>query len=89
MKPNSFELNSPGMFVQYHRMREGPNYFVLCYNGSARLTADPLTCWRMLGVAKFTDTGKQLKQWCLEQVIEPKTETNDVKSTPSKDSKVH
>ena len=27
---------------------------------------DPLECWRTLGVAKFTDTGKALKQWCVE-----------------------
>ena len=27
---------------------------------------DPKECWRTLGVAKFTDTGKALKAWCLE-----------------------
>ena len=70
-------------------MREGNNYFVFCYKGSARLTADPLTCWRMLGVAKFTDTGKQLKQWCLEQVIKPEPTNDADKPTADKNTKVH
>jgi hypothetical protein len=25
----------------------------------------PKECWRTLGVAKFTDSGKALKEWCL------------------------
>ena len=66
MKPEQFEGNSQYMRYEYHRVREGPNYFVSYYKHSSRLHYDPKDCWRVLGVAKFTDTGKQLKDWCLE-----------------------
>ena len=54
------------MRYEYHRVREGPNYFVTYYKRSSRLIYDPKDAWRVLGVAKFTDSGKHLKEWCLE-----------------------
>ena len=66
MKPVEYDNNSNGLYVQYHRMREGPNYFLIHYKGSAVLRRDPKDAWRVLGVAKFTDNGKHLKQWCLD-----------------------
>ena len=66
MKPEEFTGNSHDMRYEYHRVREGPNYFVSYYKHSSRLHYDPKNCWRTLGVAKFTDTGKTLKAWCLE-----------------------
>ena len=65
MKPEQFEGNSQYMRYEYHRVREGPNYFVSYYKHSSRLHYDPKDCWRTLGQAKFTDTGKELKEWCL------------------------
>ena len=66
MKPLEYEGNTQSMRYEYHRVREGPNYFVSYYKNSSRLHYDPKDCWRVLGTAKFTDTGKQLKEWCLE-----------------------
>jgi len=66
MKAIPFEGNTPGCSFEYFRVREGPNYFVSHYKGSTRGHNDPKECWRTLGVAKFTDTGKALKAWCLE-----------------------
>jgi len=60
-----FEGNKRGMIYTYHRTREGPNYFVGYYKDSSQLFYDPKNAWRMLGVAKFTDTGKALKEWCM------------------------
>ncbi len=65
MLPIQFEQNSQYMRYEYHRVREGPNYFVSYYKNSSRLHYDPKNTWRTLGVAKFTDTGKALKEWCL------------------------
>ena len=65
MLPIQFEQNSQYMRYEYHRVREGPNYFVSYYQNSSRLHYDPKNCWRTLGVAKFTNTGKALKEWCL------------------------
>ena len=65
MKILEFEGNTQYMRYEYHRVREGPNYFVSYYKNSSRLHYDPKDTWRTLGVAKFTDTGKALKEWCL------------------------
>ena len=66
MLPIQFPDNSQYMRYEYHRVREGPNYFVSYYKHSSRLHYDPKDCWRTLGTAKFTDSGKALKEWCLE-----------------------
>ena len=65
MLPIQYPDNTQYMRYEYHRVREGPNYFVSYYKHSSRLHYDPKNCWRTLGVAKFTDTGKSLKEWCL------------------------
>ena len=65
MKPQEYEGNTRYMRYEYHRVREGPNYFVTYYKHSSRLIYDPKDAWRTLGVAKFTDEGKALKEWCL------------------------
>ena len=66
MKIESFPGNTRDCNFQYFRVREGPNYFVSHYKGSCRGHNDPKDCWRTLGVAKFTDTGKALKEWAVE-----------------------
>ena len=66
MKPIPFELNDNNMSFQYVRTREGPNHFICYYKHKAVLRQDPKDAWRVLGVAKFTDTGKILKEWCLD-----------------------
>ena len=66
MKVISFEGNTRDCSFDYFRVREGPNYFVSHYKGSTKGHNDPKECWRVLGVAKFTDSGKALKAWCLE-----------------------
>ena len=65
MKVIPFELNSSSMRYEYHRTREGPNWFMCYYKNSAQKVLDPKDAWRTLGPAKFTDTGKALKEWCL------------------------
>ena len=66
MQQQHFEGNEQDCSFTYYRVREGPNYFVSHYKGSTRGHNDPKDCWRVLGVAKFTDSGKKLKAWCLE-----------------------
>jgi len=74
MKVLEFEGNVQDCSFTYHRTREGPNFFVSHYKGSTQGHNDPKDCWRTLGVAKFTDSGKALKEWCLamdEQYNQP------------------
>ena len=66
MKAIEFEKNDSSMRYEYHRTREGPNWFMCYYKGSAVIRTDPKEAWRTIGVAKHTDTGKALKAWALE-----------------------
>jgi hypothetical protein len=66
MKPLPFEYNDNNMSFNYIRTREGPNQFVCYYKHQAVLRQDPKDAWRVMGAAKFTDTGKLLKHWCLD-----------------------
>ncbi len=66
MKPLEFPGNEQDCSFTYHRTREGPNFFVSHYKGTSRGHTEPKECWRSLAVAKFTDSGKALKEWCLE-----------------------
>jgi len=83
MKPIPFELNDNNMSFQYVRTREGPNHFICYYKHKAVLRQDPKDAWRVLSVAKFTDTGKALKEWCLDMdnkynndEIQPRVDTS-------------
>ena len=66
MKRIPFPLNDKDFIVEFHKTREGPSGFMCYYKNAATYRLDPLEAWRILGVAKFTDTGKQLKQWCID-----------------------
>jgi len=83
MKVLEFTGNEQDCSFTYHRTREGPNFFVSHYKGSTQGHNDPKECWRTLGVAKFTDSGKALKQWCLDMdeqygdtQLEPRVDTS-------------
>lgn len=68
MKRIPFYLNDKDFIFEYHKTREGPSGFMCYYKNAATYRLDPLDAWRTLGIAKFTDTGKALKQWCIEMV---------------------
>ena len=70
MKRIPFPLNDKDFIIEFHKTREGPSGFMCYYKNAATYRLDPLEAWRILGVAKFTDTGKQLKAWCLQMVEE-------------------
>ena len=53
------------MRYEYHRTREGPNWFMCYYQHCSQIRLDPKDAWRTIGVAKFTDTGKALKEWAI------------------------
>ena len=66
MKVQQFPGNGDGLYVEFHKNRTGPNYFLSFYKNTSRLHHDPKDCWRVLGVAKHTESGKALKEWCVE-----------------------
>ena len=69
MKITPLPGNTRDCNFEYFRPREGPNYFVSYYKNSSRLHYEYKECWRVLGVAKFTDTGKALKAWAEEMSL--------------------
>ena len=70
-------MNGDGLSFHYHHMREGPNYFSCYYRDSAVIRRDPKDAWRQLGAAKFTPTGKDLKEWCLSVSAETTTDQSE------------
>ena len=84
MKREEFPLNDRDFRITYCRTREGPNGFITFYKNAAGMQTDPLEAWRTLGIARFTDTGKALKKWCLEMYEqygdEAKEEESQVKA---------
>nr|BDD46408.1 hypothetical protein 7 [Pelagibacterales bacterium] len=58
--------NDKHFIAQYHRVREGPNGFLIYYKNSSVLRQDPKDAWRVLGKAKFTQSAQHFKEWCLE-----------------------
>ena len=83
MKPIDYPNNGRGLMVQYHRMREGPSYFMIHYKNSSVLRQDPKDAWRVMGSAKFTPGSQDLKQWCLDihdkynkEEVEPRKDTS-------------
>ena len=77
MKPTSFPNNDEHMIFEYHRVREGKNFFMCYYKNSSTIRLDPKEAWRVLGPAKFTTTGKELKEWCVEQYDKYNTVNTD------------
>ena len=65
MKEIRWDGNDNHLKISFYRCREG-NYFTSLYKGSCRGHVDPKDCWRVLGTAKFTDSGKALKEWAVE-----------------------
>ena len=65
MKIIPFPLNDRDFKVSYHITNEGGNFFLCYYKNASVGRTDPKDAWRTLGIAKFTDTGKALKEWCL------------------------
>ena len=66
MKIIPFPLSDQDFKVSYHITNEGGNFFLCYYKHASVGRTDPKDAWRTLGVAKFTETGKALKQWCLD-----------------------
>ena len=58
-----FPGNKGGFYTEYHKRH---NHFICLYKNSSRGFNDPKELWRYLGAAKFTESGKALKEWALE-----------------------
>ena len=62
IKPDNL-YNHNGLYVEWHRSREGPSCFSVAYKGSARLITTPKQLKAVLGPAKFLQSSKDLYEW--------------------------
>ena len=90
MKTIPFQHNEKDFSITYYRTREGPNWFLCYYKNASTGIIEPLDAWRTLGIARFTDTGKALKKWCVEmdELYGPKDYTDDEIVEPFFDTKM-
>lgn len=58
-----FPGNKGSHYVEYHKRH---NHFICLYKNSSRGYNDPDSLWKGLGSAKYTETGKALREWARE-----------------------
>ena len=56
------------MMVWYHRERTGPNFFRVYYKQGCCIRYTPKEVGRLFGVAKFTTSVNELREWCYEMI---------------------
>ena len=61
--------NTNSMIIQYHRVREGPNWFMMYYKNIATCCLSVKDVKSRLGSAKFLDSSKNLYKW-MEEMME-------------------
>ena len=54
--------------VTYMRSRTGPNWFRVYYNNSCVIKFTPKEVGRVFGIAKFTPSVNNIRDWCKEMV---------------------
>ena len=63
-----------GLYVEWHRSREGPSCFSVAYKHSARLVYTVKQMKAVLGPAKFLQSSKDLYEWMEDKLnaVKPK-----------------
>ena len=54
--------------ITYMRSRTGPNWFRVYYNNSCVIKFTPKDVGRVFGIAKFTPSVNNIRDWCKEMV---------------------
>jgi len=75
----AFPKNNNNTNVVYHRNRTGPNYFRVFYKNAAQIRFTPKQVGAVFGVARFTPTVNEIREWCYEMVTQygSKTDKSD------------
>ena len=62
--------------VVYHRNRTGPNYFRVYYKNGAQIRYTPKEVGAVFGVARFTPTVNEIRDWCYQMIDKYGSETD-------------
>ena len=60
--------------VTYMRTRNGPNWFRVYYNNMCCIRFTPVEVGRVFGIAKFTPSVNEIRNWCKEMVEKYETQ---------------
>ena len=60
--------NDHKTMITYMRSRTGPNWFRVYYNNSCVIKFTPKDVGRVFGIAKFTPSVNNIRDWCYEMV---------------------
>ena len=60
--------NDHKTMITYMRSRTGPNWFRVYYNNSCVIRFTPKDVGRVFGIAKFTPSVNNIRDWCKEMV---------------------
>ena len=60
--------NDHKTMITYMRSRTGPNWFRVYYNNSCVFKFTPKDVGRVFGIAKFTPSINNIRDWCKEMV---------------------
>lgn len=63
MPKTEYIHNTKGLYVEFHRVREGPNYFTVLYKYTSQGVTSVKEMKKILGPAKFLDSSKELYAW--------------------------
>ena len=64
----NYEKNTTNCIVTYHRERTCPNFFRVLYKDSTVIRYTPKEVGRVFGIAKFTSSVSDIREWCYEMV---------------------
>ena len=74
----NYPNNTKDCNVTYMRTHSGPNWFRVYYKNAAHIRLTPKEVGRVFGIAKFTPTVNEIREWCKEMVEkyenQPKTQ---------------
>jgi len=62
--------------VVYHRNRTGINYFRVYYKNGAQIRLTPKEVGACFGVARFTPTVNEIRDWCYQMIDKYGSETD-------------
>ena len=69
-------LNTNESNVVYNRNRTGLNYFRVYYKNAAYIRMTPKQVGAVFGVARFTPTVNEIRDWCYTMIKEYGSETD-------------
>ena len=64
----NYPNNTKDCNVTYMRTHTGPNWFRVYYKNAAHIRFTPKEVGRVFGIAKFTPTVNEIREWCKEMV---------------------